>query len=109
MIVGVALALSACGGVAPEVAEGSDQALFDGRTIWTGQCASCHGASGGGGRGPKLSDGRVLDRFPDAEEQASLVLDGRGGMPSFAGRLSEEEVGAVVRYTREILTVDVPG
>jgi len=101
----VALALSACGGVAPEVAEGSDQALFDGRSVWTGQCASCHGASGGGGRGPQLSEGRVLGRFPEAADQEALILNGRGGMPSFAGRLSDEQITAVTRYTREVLTV----
>lgn len=103
--VALALALSACGGVAPEVTAGSDPVLFEGRTIWTGQCASCHGASGGGGRGPQLSEGRVLGRFPDAASQEALILNGRGGMPSFAGRLSEEQITAVTRYTREVLTV----
>ena len=32
-----------------------------------------------------------------------LILDGRGGMPSFSGKLSESEVEAVVRYTLEVL------
>lgn len=107
LVAAVALAsvLSACGGVAPEVTAGSDPVLFEGRTIWTGQCASCHGASGGGGRGPKLSEGSVLGRFPDASSQEALILNGRGGMPSFAGRLSEEQIAAVTRYTREVLTV----
>ena len=104
-IVAVAAVLSACGGVAPEVAEGSDPVLFEGRSVWTGQCASCHGAAGGGGRGPSLADGRVLDRFPEAASQEELVLNGRGGMPSFAGRLSDEQITAVTRYTREVLTV----
>lgn len=97
--------LSACGGVAPEVSEGSDPVLFEGRSIWVGQCASCHGAAGGGGRGPSLADGRALDRFPEIASQNALVLNGRGGMPSFVGRLSEEQVTAVNRYTREVLTV----
>lgn len=105
LVSGLALVLTACGGVAPEVAEGSDPVLFEGRSIWTGQCASCHGAAGGGGRGPKLADGRVLDRFPEAASQEALVLNGRGGMPSFAGRLSDEQITAVTRYTREVLTV----
>ena len=84
---------------------GSDPELFDGRMIWIGQCSSCHGASGGGGRGPKLDDGRVLERFPDAADQEELILNGRGAMPAYAGRLSDEQISAVVRYTREVLTV----
>lgn len=101
----LALTLAACGGVAPEVTAGSDPELFEGREIWIRQCASCHGASGGGARGPKLSEGRVLDRFPEQASQDALVLNGRGGMPSFAGRLSEGEISAVNRYTREVLTI----
>lgn len=104
-VAALAFVLSACGGVAPEVTAGSDPVLFEGRTIWTGQCASCHGASGGGGRGPQLSERRVLGRFPEAASQEALILNGRGGMPSFAGRLTEEQINSVTRYTREVLTV----
>ncbi len=101
----IALVVAACGGTAPEVDEGADPALFEGRSIWVGQCASCHGASGGGGRGPKLSDGQVLDRYPEIDDQIQIVLEGRGAMPAYAGRLSADEVESVVRYTREILAV----
>lgn len=105
MLAVVALVTVSCGGSAPEVSAGSDSALFDGRSIWVGQCASCHGAAGGGGRGPKVDEGRVLDRFPDAADQEDLIRNGRGGMPGYAGRLSDEQITAVVRYTREVLTV----
>lgn len=108
-VAAMAFALSACGGVAPEVADGSDPALFEGRTVWTGRCASCHGASGGGGRGPKLNEGRVVDRFPEVSRQEALILNGRGAMPSFAGRLSDEQISSVTRYTREVLTVASAG
>lgn len=101
----IALLAVSCGGTAPEVSAGSDPELFDGRSIWIGQCASCHGAAGGGGRGPKMDDGRVLERFPNADDQAALIRDGRGGMPAYAGRLTDEQIDAVVRYTREVLTV----
>ena len=103
--ISVALLVAACGGTAPEVAEGADPALSEGRSIWVAQCASCHGASGGGGRGAKLSEGRVLDRFPDVADQIDLVLNGKGAMPSYAGRLSDEQIESVVRYTREVLAV----
>lgn len=101
--VGLALSGSACAASAPEVGENADPALVEGRSVWSSSCVSCHGASGGGGRGPQLNDGRVLDRFPTVDEQVELITGGRGGMPSFAGRLTDEEIAAVVRYTREIL------
>ncbi len=104
-LIAVCLLGAGCGGTAPEVAEGADPALSEGRSIWVAQCASCHGASGGGGRGPKLSEGEVLDRFPEVADQVDLVLNGKGAMPSYAGRLSDEQIESVVRYTREVLAV----
>lgn len=47
----------------------------------------------------------MLGRFPEAASQEALILNGRGGMPSFAGRLTEEQINSVTRYTREVLTV----
>lgn len=74
----------------------------DGAEIFSDRCASCHGDRGQGGVGPRLADGRVVERFPDLEDQVRLVLDGRGGMPSFQDRLSEDEVRAVVEFTRSL-------
>ena len=87
------------------MAAGADPALLEGRSIWIGQCASCHGADGGGGRGSKLNEGRVLERYPDIADLEQLILDGRGGMPGYEGRLTAEQVTAVSRYLREVLTV----
>jgi hypothetical protein len=41
-----------------------------------GACASCHGASGGGGSGRPLSDGEVLKTFPHIEDQIRFVYYG---------------------------------
>jgi cytochrome c oxidase cbb3-type subunit III len=71
-----------------------------GQAIYTANCASCHGADGGGGIGPQLSGGAVVDRFPDADDQVDFVTHGRGSMPAFGGRLSAAEIRAVVEYTR---------
>jgi mono/diheme cytochrome c family protein len=110
VLAGLALGAIGCSSAsAPEVPVGpdgtADAALVEGRDIYTRRCASCHGASGGGSRGPKLSEGQVLEDFPDVEEQIALVADGRGGMPSFADVLEPSEIEAVVRYTREVLAV----
>jgi len=71
-----------------------------GQAIFEANCASCHGADGSGGLGPQLSDGAVVDAFPDAADEEAVVTDGRGAMPSFEGRLSPEEIAQVVEYTR---------
>jgi mono/diheme cytochrome c family protein len=75
---------------------------IDAATVFADRCSSCHGPDGGGGRGPQLSDGRVAAAFPDIEDQIVVVTEGRGGMPSFGDRLSEEEIRAVVAYSRTL-------
>ncbi len=86
----------------PEVADG-DPTLQSGRDVYIRQCASCHGGDGGGGRGTKLSDGVVTAAYPDIEDQITVVAEGRNAMPAFGGRLTPEEIEAVVRFTREVL------
>ena len=80
-----------------------DPVLVVGRDVWSQHCASCHGGGGGGDSGPKLSGGTVLEAFPDPADEVQLILDGKGSMPGFAGKLSESQLEAVVRYTREVL------
>ena len=70
-----------------------------GAEIFAAHCAGCHGASGGGGTGPRLA-GKVQDDFPDIEDQIAFVSKGKGGMPSFGGTLSAADLRAVVEYTR---------
>lgn len=101
----LALMLGACARPdTPEVTNG-DPVLEAGRTTYINACASCHGFGGGGNRGPKLSDGKVLENFPDIVDQIDIVTEGKGSMPSFSGRLEADQIEAVVRYTREVLTV----
>lgn len=103
-----ALSLPGCAGSPPDVPVGvggsQDQELVLGRDVFARRCASCHGVSGGGGAGPKLSDGAVVMAYPDADDQRHVIVNGRKAMPSFANRLSDEEIDAVVRYTREVLS-----
>lgn len=75
---------------------------IDGSVIYSARCAGCHGGDGSGGIGPKLAT-RVVVRFPDPAKQVVVVTEGRRGMPAFGGRLTEEEIAAVVEYTRTIL------
>ena len=93
--------------VASEAADGSAAAPAgaDGAAIYAQRCATCHGDDGGGGIGPALADGRMVERFPDAADQIAIVTRGRGQMPSFSERgLTAEEIAAVVEFTRTSLT-----
>ncbi len=110
---------------APEVAEGP---IGVGAELY-GNCASCHGANGGGGVGYAFSGGEVLATFPQIEDQIRYVYwgtegynaagveiygnpDREGGprvtgarsvMPAFRGQLTEAEIVAVVCHERYTL------
>jgi cytochrome c oxidase cbb3-type subunit 3 len=80
-----------------------DPELRTGREVYNGNCARCHGPEGGGGVGNKLSDGVVVARFPDIEDQIAVITKGIGSMPAWEGTLSPDEIRAVARYEREVL------
>ncbi|MBI4883600.1 MAG: cytochrome c [Actinobacteria bacterium] len=75
---------------------------IDGGEIFGARCAGCHGGDGSGGIGPRLA-GKVVARFPDPAAQIAVVSEGRRSMPSFAAKLSADEIAAVVEYTRTVL------
>jgi len=80
-----------------------DRELVAGRQVYIDRCANCHGNDGGGGRGTRLSDGRMVTLYPVAGDQAEVVVEGVRAMPGFAEVLDPEQIAAVVRYTREVL------
>lgn len=98
-----------------------------GQQIFASKCSSCHGANGqGSAQGRKLEGGEVLLTFPDKQQHIDWVANGStpkgtpygdpnrpggqrlsqslGIMPAFKSSLSAEEISAVVRYEREILS-----
>lgn len=107
MLLVVVAAIAGCGGEddrgtaveRPATTIAGDLQL--GERVFAQNCASCHGRSGDGGMGPKLADGRVVDRYPDPRDHRAVVTEGRGAMPAWDDRLSDEEIDAVVRYERE--------
>ncbi len=102
-IVVVVLLLAGCINTSPIAAPSGDAELVAGQQVFASQCASCHGVQGQGGRGTQLSDGSVLSAYPNPADQLDLVVNGRGQMPAYGKRLSEEQLAAVVRYTREVI------
>ncbi len=95
--------LAACGGADVPAAPADDAELVTGRMVYANNCAPCHGASGGGGVGAKLSGGKLVEQIPDPADQRLLIENGRNQMPAFNEKLSSAEIDAVVRYTREVI------
>jgi cytochrome c oxidase subunit 2 len=94
----LALPLAACGGDSePGGGESS------GQSIYSDNCATCHGPDGEGGVGPELGGGAVAEAFPDIEDQIAVIRDGRNGMPAWEGDLTPDEIEAVATYEREEL------
>ena len=114
-VVAAGAALAGCGGgagtgtssgsPAPTGALARDREVENGRTVFDHYCATCHGATGGGGVGPAFTGGLLLHDFATADEQVAFVKRGKGVMPSFGSILSDRQVRAVVRYEREVLSV----
>jgi cytochrome c6 len=78
-----------------------------GARIFQEQCIGCHGADGRG----QTEAGRkfkAADLTSDAVQQQSdsqlskVVQNGKGKMPTFEGRLSNDEIRTVVGYIREL-------
>ena len=56
-----------------------DPVLVLGSEIYSDKCASCHGNSGRGDRGPKISDRSTVAKYPDVLDQIAFVETGKGG------------------------------
>jgi mono/diheme cytochrome c family protein len=76
-----------------------------GESLYTSQCASCHGLTGEGGVGLALNDQALLKNTPDGVFY-SIIRSGipQTKMPAWAidygGPLTDEEIRAVTAYIR---------
>ncbi len=102
-LVASASLVGACSSTPTPAAPAGDATLEAGRGIYIRNCMSCHGAAGGGGRGPRLDEGRTVEDFPEVGDQIQWVTEGNKGMPAFDDRLSAEEIEDVVHFVREVL------
>ena len=88
----LALVAAACGG-------SGEARPTTGAGIYKAYCATCHGADGQGFVGPALA-GLMVEKYPDIEDQITVVREGRGEMPAWRGDLTPKEIRTVVEYTR---------
>lgn len=82
---------------------GNSFALQDGKRLYGWfNCAGCHGAEGGGAIGPPLAD-REWIYGGDAQHIYLSIVQGRPqGMPSFRGRLSDDDLWKLVAYVQSL-------
>ena len=86
--------------------------LKQGRRLFQGQCARCHGMDGAGGTGPGLNRS-VLGHAPDDQALFSVIKEGiRGTEMPAAWQMIEQEIWQVAGYVRSLgrtALVPLPG
>ncbi|TZG29065.1 c-type cytochrome [Sphingomonas montanisoli] len=72
-----------------------------GEAVYREVCQACHMPAGEGGTGaaaiPALAKNAKL---ADADWMVSTIVKGRGGMPTFNGMLSPDQIASVATYVR---------
>src|SRR3954463_9145862 len=82
--------------------EENAQALSDGKQLFQKMnCVGCH-ANGGGGMGPALIDDKWIYGSNPEQIYATITQGRPNGMPSFAGKLPNQQVWEVVAYVRSL-------
>jgi len=72
-----------------------------GEALYAVNCAACHGDHGQGGPVAKkaINTAEFLNAHSDDDLRA-VIQNGKGGMPAFGGRLSADEINALVAFIR---------
>lgn len=72
----------------------------DGKAVFGKHCAACHQISGAGipGAFPALKGNPFVQG--DADAVIATVLKGRGGMPTFAASVDDDNLARVLTYVR---------
>jgi mono/diheme cytochrome c family protein len=71
------------------------------------KCAACHGPTGAGdttmGKNLKLRDMGSADVQKQTDDElTTTITKGKGKMPSYDGKLTKEQIGAVVKFIRTL-------
>jgi cytochrome c oxidase cbb3-type subunit III len=77
-------------------------AVAEGQTLYKQMnCVGCH-ARGGGGMGPALMDEKWIYGSDPAQVFATIVQGRPNGMPSFRGKLNDDQVWKLAAYVRSL-------
>jgi cytochrome c oxidase cbb3-type subunit 3 len=81
---------------------GNAWAIAEGKRLYTQfNCVGCH-ANGGGGIGPALMDDEWIYGFDAANIFATIVEGRPNGMPSFRGKITEDQIWQIVAYVESM-------
>lgn len=86
----------------------NEAAAADAATIYNGQCVSCHGRDGRGrtrkGRQTRARDMTNPSWQDDVSDERlfNSMSNGRGKMPAFRKKISENDIDALVAYVRRM-------
>jgi mono/diheme cytochrome c family protein len=79
----------------------------DGAAIYKSKCSMCHGADASGntqmGKAMGLKDmgSAEVQKMSDADLSA-VIAKGKGKMPAYGGKISDEDINALVKYIRTL-------
>ena len=86
----------------PNPYEGNALAISEGKRLFSAyNCVGCH-ANGGGGMGPPLMDDQWIYGSDPQNIFATIVQGRPNGMPSFGGRIPDQQVWQLVAYVRSL-------
>jgi len=85
----------------------------DAKALWTANCTPCHGPTGKGDTkmgqtlgAADLTDAKKQASFTDAQATAAIKdgvkQNGKTTMKAFAGKLSDDDIKALVAYVRTL-------
>ena len=82
-------------------------AMGDGAAVFKAKCASCHGPDGSGltgmGKAMKLRDLGSADVQKQSDgELTTITTDGKGKMPAYKGKISDDEIKQVIAFMRTL-------
>lgn len=81
--------------------DGDPAAIEAGRKMFTGSCGGCHGATGEGGRGPNLRDGKLIRRSNDFQ-MSQTIRKGIPGTDMPGSNLDDNQVWQLVAFVRAL-------
>jgi cytochrome c oxidase cbb3-type subunit III len=88
------------------MAQSTSNELAQGKSLFRGNCAFCHGATGEGGRGPNLVSGTPVHGASDTDLRR-VISKGIPGTPMPSFGLEHEEMDRLVVYVKSLRNASV--
>jgi mono/diheme cytochrome c family protein len=88
--------------------EGNRDAIHTGSQLFIAyNCLDCHGAEGSGAMGPSFQDGRWHFGGSPGEVFESIYQGRPDGMPSWGGRITNDQIWMLTAYVRSLSSKDL--